>query len=78
MNHFKGYYFLLFAIMASGFLQINAQVKYTSADERKDAGMGVERVARFFIPAYESARVKTDDGVLWVQIDLGAIENICI
>ncbi|MBP1666860.1 MAG: hypothetical protein H6Q23_1720, partial [Bacteroidetes bacterium] len=46
-------------------------IKYTPVDERKDAGMGVERVARFFTPAYESKRAESDNSVRWIQVDLG-------
>jgi DUF1680 family protein/mannose/cellobiose epimerase-like protein (N-acyl-D-glucosamine 2-epimerase family) len=56
--------------------QVSGQVKYVSTDERRDAGMGVERVARFFIPAYESKRADKDDEVRWIQIDLGTRKKI--
>ena len=65
-----------FAVILTGLLQLNGQVRYVSTDERKDAGMGVERVARFFIPAYESSPAKTDDEIRWIQIDLGAAKKI--
>jgi DUF1680 family protein len=58
------------------FIRTGAQVRYISSDERGDAGMGVERVARFFIPAYESAQAKSDDAVRWIQIDLGSKRKI--
>ena len=66
----------LIAILAISFLQINAQVRYASTDERRDAGMGVERVARFFTPAYESRTGKELMKVRWIQIDLGATKKI--
>lgn len=70
MSHLKIGFFVFFAFLAISFIQISAQVTYSSADERKAAGMGAERVARFFTPAYESAKTTTDDEVLWIQIDL--------
>ncbi len=57
-------------------LPVNGQIKYNTSDERADAGMGVERVARFFTAAYESAPAKTDDEIRWVQVDLGAGKKI--
>ena len=76
MNQLKSFISALIAIMAMSSLQTNAQVRYVSADERRDAGMGVERVARFFIPAYSSKLARTDDTVRWVQIDLGGTKKI--
>ncbi len=76
MKYLNRYCSMTLAVLATGLLQINAQVKYASKDERKDAGMGVERVARFFIPSYESKAAKTDDEVRWIQIDLGARKKI--
>ncbi len=57
-------------------VQINSQVRFESKDERRDAGMGVERVARFFTPAYESKLAQTDDDIRLIQIDLGASKRI--
>jgi len=48
----------------------------TTEEERKAAGMGVERVARLFTPVYESKRAKADDEIRWVQVDLGAERKI--
>jgi len=53
-----------------------SQIKYLPTDERRDAGIGVERVARFFTPAYESKSAQTDDEIRWVQIDLGMLKKI--
>jgi uncharacterized protein len=62
-----------------GFLPAHSQIKYTPGDERKDAGMGVERVARFFTPVYESKRAESDNSVRWIQVDLGESKKIdCI
>jgi uncharacterized protein len=76
MNPYKKYSSALPAIFVISVLQLNAQVKYASSDERRDAGMGVERVARFFTPAYESKQAGKDDAVKWIQIDLGVRKKI--
>jgi len=76
MNSKKRIFAALIALLLFSALQINAQVQYSSADEKRDAGMGVERVARFFTPAYESKAAKTDNEVRWIQIDLGGKKNI--
>jgi DUF1680 family protein len=76
MNSKKRIFSAFVALMAFCALQINAQVRYSPADEKKEAGMGVERVARFFIPAYESSQAKTDNEVRWIQIDLGGKKKI--
>lgn len=52
-----------------------AQVKYNAANELKEAKMGVERVARYYIPAY-SSRAGSNSEVRWVQIDLGQSKKI--
>ncbi len=62
---------MIFLIVSMYFPPVSSQIKYTPKDERKDAGMGVERVARFFTPAYESKSAKSDNETRWVQIDLG-------
>ena len=69
----------LFAILVAiviCHLPVHAQIKYVSSDERKDAGMGVERVARFFTPAYESKLAKKDEEIRWIQVDLGEKKKI--
>jgi uncharacterized protein len=76
LNPLKRYVSALIALLVISLLQINAQVRYESTDERKDAGMGAERVARFFTPAYESGLAKKDDEVRWIQIDLGGKKKI--
>jgi len=53
----------IITISIVGFLPAHSQIKYTPGDERKDAGMGAERVARFFTPAYESKRAESDNSV---------------
>ncbi len=56
--------------------QLGSDVKYTPSDERQEAGMGVERVARFFTAAYESKAAQDDNQVRWIQIDLGSSKRI--
>jgi DUF1680 family protein len=46
------------------------------SDERSDAGMGVERVAMFLTPAYESRLAQKEDEIRWVQLDLGEKKKI--
>jgi len=55
---------------------VHSQIKYAPLDEHKDAGMGVERVARFFTPAYESKPAKNDNEIRWIQVDLGERKRI--
>ncbi len=57
-------------------LPVNCQITYTPHYERKDAGMGIERVARFFLPVYESKQAKSDNEIRWVQVDLGSSKKI--
>jgi uncharacterized protein len=68
--------FALAVVMAINSLPVLSQIKYIPSDERKDAGMGIERVARFFIPAYESKPAKKDEEIRWIQIDLGERKKI--
>ena len=68
--------FTLLAVMQLTYLAVFSQIKYLPSDERKDAGMGVERVARFFTAAYESKPAQKDGDVRWVQIDLGSNKKI--
>ena len=53
-----------------------SQITYNSINEQRDAGLGVERVARFFTPAYTSKIAQKDDEIRWVQIDLGERKKI--
>jgi uncharacterized protein len=73
-HYFRKVLFIIVLLMPA--LMTRSQIRYAPADERKDAGMGVERVARFFIPAYQSQQVKSDDEKMWVQIDLGTSRKI--
>ena len=54
---------------------VESQVKYNSANELREAQMGVERVARYFLPAY-SSKAKSNNEEKWVQIDLGSEKKI--
>lgn len=71
LNDSKKYLFSALLILSLNPLAIRAQIKYLPADGRIDAGMGVERVARFFTPAYDSKLANSDGEVRWVQVDLG-------
>jgi len=67
---------VLLLVLSNGFLPVESQIKYMPEDEHSDAGMGVERVARFFTAAYESKPAQKDEEIRWVQIDLGARKKI--
>jgi DUF1680 family protein len=66
--------FLILLLSVTG--QLVSQIKYTPLDERKDAGIGIERVARYFTPVYETSMAQKDTEIRWVQIDLGSKRNI--
>jgi DUF1680 family protein len=51
------------------------QVKYNPSNELREARMGVERVARYYIPAYASM-ANSNNETRWVQIDLGQEKKI--
>ncbi|MDP3003231.1 MAG: glycoside hydrolase family 127 protein [Bacteroidales bacterium] len=72
----KKHVFAVLVTVAISFLPIQAQIKYMPSDERSDAGMGVERVARFFTAAYESKLAQKDEEIRWVQLDLGEKKKI--
>ena len=83
INHFLNCYinFKKHAIAILAFAMISlqpghSQIKYVPTDERKDAGIGIERVARFFTPAYESKPAKNDNEIRWIQVDLGEKKKI--
>ena len=63
------------SIFVLTFTSLNAQVKYNSANELREARMGVERVARYYLPAY-SNRAGNNNEIRWVQIDLGQTKKI--
>ena len=60
---------------ALNFIPVNAQVKYNPEKQFREARMGVERVARYYIPAYASM-AKSNNETRWVQIDLGSVKKI--
>ena len=62
-------------LLLLGLSPLGAQVKYNSANELSEAKMGVERVARYYLPAY-SNRAANNSEIRWVQIDLGQIKKI--
>jgi uncharacterized protein len=66
----------LLLTFVTSYLPVYAQIKYIPSDERSVAGMGVERVARFFTPAYESKLAQNDGEIRWVQVDLGEKKKI--
>ena len=74
--HFNRYAVVVISTAIFGLSPLHSQIKYVPADERKDAGMGVERVARFFTPVYESKLAKTDNEIRWIQVDLGEMRKI--
>ncbi len=56
-------------------ISAQAQVKYNAANELREARMGEERVARYFLPAY-SSKANNNSEIRWVQIDLGQVIKI--
>jgi DUF1680 family protein len=75
-NVSKKHVFAILITVAISFLSIQAQIKYLPLDERSVAGMGVERVARFFTAAYESKPAQKNEEIRWVQVDLGGRKKI--
>ena len=67
--------FILSVLIVFSFHSVNAQVKYNSQNELLEARMGVERVARYFLPAY-AAMAGSNNETRWVQIDLGEEKKI--
>jgi len=65
----------LFLLLPVSPCVVNAQIKYNDANELREAKMGVERVARFYTPAY-SSRANNNNETKWVQIDLGSVKKI--
>ncbi|MDD4591898.1 MAG: glycoside hydrolase family 127 protein [Parabacteroides sp.] len=64
-----------FLFMAFGSHTLQAQIKFNEANEIREANLGVERVARYYIPAYSSKAVSNNE-TKWVQIDLGSVRKI--
>lgn len=70
----------IFCLVMSSFIalisiSVQAQVKYNPANELREAKMGVERVARYYLPAYAS-RAGSNNETRWVQIDLGQVKKV--
>jgi DUF1680 family protein len=57
------------------YTSVIAQVKYNPQNELLEARMGLERVARYFLPAY-AAMAGSNNETRWVQIDLGQERKI--
>ena len=75
-NFFKSIRYIIISFVANlCFFQVYAQVKYNNANEFCEAKMGVERVARYYLPAYASF-AKNNNEIKWVQIDLGQERQI--
>ena len=63
------------SLMLVATVPAGAQIHYNAEEEIKAADMGVERVAKNFLPPYISM-AKSDDEQRWVQIDLGSEHDI--
>lgn len=66
---------ILFLWYSFDSVSVQAQIKYNSENELRQAQMGIERVARYYLPAY-SSKAKSNNEVKWVQIDLGEVKKI--
>jgi uncharacterized protein len=64
-----------FSMVVLNFTSAQAQIKYNDANELREAKIGVERVARYYLPAYASM-AKNNNETKWVQIDLGSVKKI--
>ena len=73
---FKKVVIAVLMFVSMSFFPVKSQVKYLPTDDRSEAGMGIERVARFFTPAYETKPAQKEGEIRWVQIDLGAKKKI--
>jgi DUF1680 family protein len=67
--------FIIFVFVLFHFSSVIAQVKYDPVKELVEARMGVERVARYFLPAY-ATMAGSNNETRWVQIDLGQEKKI--
>lgn len=72
----KKYVLAIFVVLTISFLPVRAQIKYVPSDERRESGMGVERVAMLFTATYESKVAKNDKEIRWIQLDLGEKKKI--
>jgi uncharacterized protein len=75
MRRIPNFFLLVSLFLVTLIPQAQAQVKFNAANELLEAGMGMERVARYYLPAYSSP-AKSNNETKWVQIDLGAVKKI--
>ncbi len=68
--------FFVLLIVETSLFPVWAQIKYVPTNERRDAGMGVERVAVLFTATYESKVAHNDEEIRWIQLDLGEKKKI--
>jgi uncharacterized protein len=73
---FKKYIVVNLLVGSMSIASVHAQINYDASASCRLSGMGVERVAMYFTPAYESKLAQKGDEVRWVQLDLGAHKNI--
>lgn len=73
LNDFVNLAACMVAVLVS--LSSSGQVKYNPDNELIEAQMGVERVARYFLPAYSSPAYGNNEAK-WVQIDLGERKKV--
>lgn len=66
---------IVVSLLSLAFTSVNAQVKYNAVNELREARMGIERVARYYLPAY-STKAGSSKEIRWVQIDLGQAKKI--
>lgn len=72
----KKYFIATFVHALIILFPIQAQVKYLPHDYCKDAGVGIDRVARFYTAFYESKPGQNDNEIRWVQVDLDEKKKI--
>ena len=75
INHRPAIYLVVFSLIALISRPVQAQVKYNAANELLEAQMNIERVARYYLPAYSSIAGSNKE-IRWVQIDLGQEKKI--
>jgi len=62
--------FIVSSIILLNLTPLKAQVTYNAANELREARMGVERVARYYLPAYYNRAINNNE-IRWIQVDLG-------
>ncbi len=73
MNRIQGY---LLMVLMTGCLPVLGQITYLPIDGAREVGMGVDRVAKSYLPPYESEIAASDDEIRWFQVDLGEKRKI--